>query len=286
MESGKIIVVANQKGGVAKTSTVRNLSYALAEMGKKVLVVDFDPQYNLTTSFGVLPTQTPCNTGTLITNLLLDESLPDTNEFIQKIGSVDLIPSSRSLTVAEANLLMTPDSNDYLAALLNPLRLSYDYIIVKRNQVRKIDQLERVVKYTFSNVGNTFSAKSIADYLKAERRSLDTRLSLLPIGDCLASLFSNRQHMMLYLCLQGFVSVLAVMFFLTNMRPYESDLDTITPEIQTPRAVGQYQHGSARWMTDSEKDKAFDSYILDPHNPTIRQLLDTGYDGLDFLKEK
>ena len=117
MESGKIIVVANQKGGVAKTSTVRNLSYALAEMGKKVLVVDFDPQYNLTTSFGVLPTQAPYNTGTLITNLLLDESLPDTNEFIQKIGSVDLIPSSRSLTVAEANLLMTPDSNDYLAMI-------------------------------------------------------------------------------------------------------------------------------------------------------------------------
>ena len=45
--------------------------------------------------------------------------------------------------------------------------------IVKRNQIRKIDQLERVVKYTFSNVGNTFSAKSISDYLKAERRSID-----------------------------------------------------------------------------------------------------------------
>ena len=45
--------------------------------------------------------------------------------------------------------------------------------IVKRNQVRKIDQLERVVKYTFQNVGNTFSAKSISDYLKAEHRSLD-----------------------------------------------------------------------------------------------------------------
>ena len=133
MESGKIIVVANQKGGVAKTSTVRNLSYALAEMGKKVLVVDFDPQYNLTTSFGVLPTQTPYNTGTLITNLLLDESLPDTNEFIQKIDSVDLIPSSRYLTVAEANLLMTPDSNGYLATLLAPLRMSYDYIIVDTN---------------------------------------------------------------------------------------------------------------------------------------------------------
>ena len=45
--------------------------------------------------------------------------------------------------------------------------------IVKRNQVRKIDQLERVVKYTFNNVGNTFSAKSISDYLKSEHRTLD-----------------------------------------------------------------------------------------------------------------
>lgn len=45
--------------------------------------------------------------------------------------------------------------------------------IVKRNQIRKVDQLERVVKYTFSNVGNTFSAKSVSDYLKAEHRSLD-----------------------------------------------------------------------------------------------------------------
>lgn len=45
--------------------------------------------------------------------------------------------------------------------------------IVRRNQVRKIDQLERVVKYTFNNIGNTFSAKSIADYLKAERRAID-----------------------------------------------------------------------------------------------------------------
>lgn len=113
-----------------------------------------------------------------------------------------------------------------------------------------------------------------------------TRLSLLPIGECLHSLFTNRQHMMLYLCLQGFVSVLAVLFFFTNMRPYESDLDTITPEIQTPRAVGQYQHGSARWMTDSEKDKAFDSFTLDPHDQAIRQLLETGYDGLEFLKQK
>ena len=45
--------------------------------------------------------------------------------------------------------------------------------IVKRNQIRKIDQLERVVRYTFANVGNSFSAKSISDYLKSEHRSID-----------------------------------------------------------------------------------------------------------------
>ena len=49
----KIIVVANQKGGVAKTSTVRNLSYSLAKLGKRVLCVDFDAQFNLTTCFGI-----------------------------------------------------------------------------------------------------------------------------------------------------------------------------------------------------------------------------------------
>ena len=105
-----------------------------------------------------------------------------------------------------------------------------------------------------------------------------TRLSL-------ASLFSSRQHLMLYLCLQGFVCVLAVMFFLTNMRPYESDLDTITPEIKTPKAVGQYQHGSARWMSDAEKEKAFDNFILDPDDSAMRELLKTGCDGLDFMKK-
>lgn len=71
----------------------------------------------------------------------------------------------------------------------------------------------------------------------------------------------------------------------TNMRPYESYLDTITPEIQTPRSVGQYHHGSARWMTDHEKDKVFDSFTLDPRDQSVFQLLETD-EGLEFLKQK
>ena len=65
-------------------------------------------------------------------------------------------------------------SQDEIYTIVRDLYQSTIYSdIVKRNQIRKTDQLERVVKYTFSNVGNTFSAKSIADYLKSEHRTLD-----------------------------------------------------------------------------------------------------------------
>ena len=54
--------------------------------------------------------------------------------------------------------------------------------------------------------------------------------------------------------------------------------------IQTPAAVGQYQHGSAKWLNDKEKDKAFENFILDPNDKQIAELLRRGYDDLDFMK--
>ncbi|TCX53629.1 TRAG family protein [Dehalobacter sp. 14DCB1] len=100
-----------------------------------------------------------------------------------------------------------------------------------------------------------------------------TVLKLLPLSECINSLFQSRQHGMLYLCLQGFILILAIMYYFTNLRPYQSDLLAITPDIKTPVSVGQFQHGSARWLKDEEKDKAFDSFILDPSHPLIKQLL-------------
>ena len=109
----KIIVMANQKGGVAKTSSTRNLAYSLAELGKKVLAVDFDPQTNLTISFGVAPAVLQETAASLMMN----------------IGKVDLLPSKKTLTVAEVNLLIER-KDDCLAKLLAPLRADYDYILV------------------------------------------------------------------------------------------------------------------------------------------------------------
>lgn len=110
-------------------------------------------------------------------------------------------------------------------------------------------------------------------------------LTLKPPGECVASLLASRQHAMLFLYMEGFMLILAVFYFLTNLRPYQSDLVEITPEIKTPKAVGQYQHGSARWLRDEEKDKVFDHFFLSPHDPFIKSLLDSGYDNIDFLKE-
>jgi len=61
-------------------------------------------------------------------------------------------------------------------------------------------------------------------------------------------------------------------------------LNTVTPDIQTPAAVGQYQHGLAKWLSEKEKDKAFESFVLDPDDELIKGLLQSGYDGLDFMK--
>ena len=111
-------------------------------------------------------------------------------------------------------------------------------------------------------------------------------LRFFPISECFESLVSSKQHFLLFLCIQGFFLILSVMFFLTNLHPYRSDLDEITPDIKTPHAVGQYQHGSARWLTDEEKDKCFESYVLNPDNKVIKALIHSGYDNIDFLKKE
>ena len=123
--------------------------------------------------------------------------------------------------------------------------------------------------FTLGAFGNLFFSTAL--HLLLSRQM--TVLKLLPLSECINSLFQSRQQLMLYLCLQGFSLILALMYYFTNLRPYQSDLVEITPEIKTPVSVGQFQHGSARWLNDEEKDKAFDSFILDPNHSLVKQLL-------------
>lgn len=129
----KIIAVANQKGGMAKTSTVRNLSYSLAELGCLVLAADFDAQFNLTTYFGIeSPNELEHTIATLMTSMLNEEEFPDKSAYILKIGKADLIPSGIQLSVVDANFHLKMGSEGWLYSLLEPLRQDYDSIPVRR----------------------------------------------------------------------------------------------------------------------------------------------------------
>ncbi len=113
-----------------------------------------------------------------------------------------------------------------------------------------------------------------------------TTLTLIPLWDCIAGLFTQRQQSLLFLSFEGFVCLCGVLFWVQNNRPYQSELVRVAEDIYTPASVGQFQHGSARWLRDTEKSKVFGTQIISPQNELIRELLDTGYSDLPFMQKK
>ena len=111
-------------------------------------------------------------------------------------------------------------------------------------------------------------------------------LTLVPLWQCLAGLFTQRQQGLLFLSFEGFICLCCVLFWVQNSRPYQSELVKVAGDIYTPAPVGQFQHGSSRWLYDKEKDTVFKTQRIDPENEVIKMLLDTGYDNLPFLKKE
>lgn len=123
---GRIIAIANQKGGVGKTTTAINLSACLAETGKKVLTIDMDPQGNTTSGVGV-DKNTCKNT---VYELVLDTCTINDAVMHTEIENLDLIPSNVNLAGAEIELISLNEKEYVLKNQIDYVRDDYDFIII------------------------------------------------------------------------------------------------------------------------------------------------------------
>ena len=127
----KILAVCNQKGGTGKTATSVSLSVGLAKMGKKVLVLDNDPQGSLTISMGY---QQPDEIKTTMFNIMQQmierKLILKPEEYILRSEDVDFIPSNTRLSLIEFSLVNIMNRENKLKMFLNTLRDQYDFIII------------------------------------------------------------------------------------------------------------------------------------------------------------
>ena len=122
----KILAIANQKGGVGKTTTAVNLSTALAACGHRVLLIDFDPQGNASTGLGVADSDRERNSYRLIADLVsLDNAICKT-----LVPSLDIVPTTMDLSAAEVELSELDRREHRLADAIATVRGRYDYVLI------------------------------------------------------------------------------------------------------------------------------------------------------------
>ena len=127
---GKIIALANQKGGVGKTTTTINLAASLATLEKSVLVIDADPQANASSGLGVDIKEVDCS----LYECIIDHADIKDAIYTTDIEGLDIVPSHIDLVGAEIEMLKLNGREKVMSSLLAPIRDDYDYILIDCNQ--------------------------------------------------------------------------------------------------------------------------------------------------------
>ena len=126
----EVITIANRKGGVGKTTTTLNLAYSLKELGKKVLVIDLDPQANLTRCFDVENTENIKTIGHLLITEMEEEESYLVEDYTKSYDEIDIIPSSIYLSAVETQMRVETGSERILFEIVNQIKEYYEYVLI------------------------------------------------------------------------------------------------------------------------------------------------------------